>query len=99
MDLSLRRRDGRLPRLFVLNQFHSWGSTTLHAGNMDNNLTQLQRRVENYCGEATGWRKPNYLAIDFNRWVTHFPMPLRCLKAVFISMKTTGPTVQGTLPA
>ncbi|RMU61009.1 hypothetical protein ALP25_04858 [Pseudomonas syringae pv. syringae] len=67
MDLSLRRRDGRLPRLFVLNQFHSWGSTTLHAGDMDNNLTWLQRRVENYCGEATGWRKPNYLAIDFNQ--------------------------------
>ncbi|WP_082333921.1 PI-PLC domain-containing protein [Pseudomonas syringae] len=67
MDLSLRTRDGGLPRLFVLNQFHSWGSTTLHAGDVDNNLTWLQRRVENHCGEATGWRKPNYLGIDFNQ--------------------------------
>ncbi|MQQ37553.1 PI-PLC X phosphodiestherase-like domain protein [Pseudomonas sp. SZ57] len=67
MALSLRTVDGKLPRTFVLNQFHSFGSSAAHAGDMDNNLTLLQRRVEHYCGEPTGWRNPNYLAVDFNQ--------------------------------
>lgn len=67
MALSLRKANGALNRLFVLNQFHAFGSSTAHAGDKDNNLTWLQRRVERYCGEPTGWRKPNYLAIDFNQ--------------------------------
>ena len=73
IDLSLRKADGGLNRLFVLNQFHSWGSSTAHAGDMDNNLTWLQRRVERHCGESTGWRKPNFLAIDFNQVGDAFP--------------------------
>lgn len=62
-----------LNKLFVLNQFHSWGSTTWHAGTMDNNLTWLQRRVEGYCAYPTNGRKPNYLAIDFNQVGDAFP--------------------------
>jgi hypothetical protein len=73
LDLSLRKVDGTRNRLFVLNQFHAFGSSTAHAGDKDNNLTWLQRRVERYCGEPTGWRKPNYLAIDFNQVGDAFP--------------------------
>lgn len=73
LDLSRRKADGAFNRLFVLNQFHALGSSTAHAGDSDNNLTWLQRRVERYCGEPTGWRKPNYLAIDFNQVGDAFP--------------------------
>lgn len=73
LDLSLRKADGSFNRPFVLNQFHAFGSSTAHAGDQDNNLTWLQRRVERYCGQASGWRKPNYLAIDFNQVGDAFP--------------------------
>jgi hypothetical protein len=71
-DLSLRTPQRKNP-LFVLNQFHAWGSSTLHAGEVDNNLTFLQRRVERYCGVPSAGRKPNYLAIDFNQVGDAFP--------------------------
>ena len=55
-------------RLFVMNQFHTWGADPLHAASVDNNLTRLERRVDRYCKEAIGFRKaPNYLAVDFNK--------------------------------
>ncbi|MDD0972500.1 hypothetical protein [Pseudomonas fontis] len=56
-------------RLFVLNQFHSFGSSQAHAGEVDNNLTYLERRVDNYCAAANDGKRriPNYLAIDFNQ--------------------------------
>lgn len=73
LELSLRKVYGTFNRPFVLNQFHSWGSSTAHAGDMDNNLTWLQRRVERYCGQNTGWRNPNFLAIDFNQVGDAFP--------------------------
>ena len=61
-------------RLFVMNQFHSWGATSPHAGGMDNNLTYLERRVNQHCKNAIGYRKaPNYLAIDFNQAGDAFP--------------------------
>jgi len=73
MALSLRRVDGTWIRTFVLNQFHAFGGSPAHARDKDNNLTWLQRRVERDCGEPTGWRKPNYLAIDFNQVGDAFP--------------------------
>ncbi|MCQ9424372.1 hypothetical protein NRB16_12690 [Pseudomonas sp. LJDD11] len=60
-------------KLFVLNQFHSFGSSTAHAGDMDNNLTWLQRRVERYCSGPTNGRNPNFLTIDFNQVGDAFP--------------------------
>lgn len=61
-------------RLFVLNQFHRWGSSTAHAGHMDNNLTYLERRVDRHCATLIGQRKnPNYIAIDFNQTGDAFP--------------------------
>jgi len=65
-----RRSTGvnRWPALFVMNQFHAWGSSAAHAGDVDNNLTWLERRVDNHCAAAMGRRTaPNYLAIDFNQ--------------------------------
>lgn len=60
--------------LFVMNQFHSWGSTTHHAGSTDNNLTFLERRVNQHCKNAIGYRKaPNYLTVDFNQTGDIFP--------------------------
>jgi hypothetical protein len=73
VDLSLKKYRGSRNRLFVLNQFHSWGSSAVHAGDMDNNLTRLQQRVEDDCGEPSGRRKPNYLAIDFTQAGDGFP--------------------------
>lgn len=64
---SERNTPEGLTPLFVLNQFHSWGSSVAHAGMTDNNLTWLQRRVERYCSGPTGGRTPNYLAIDFSQ--------------------------------
>lgn len=62
------------PRLFVMNQFHAWGATALHAGDMDNNLTWLERRVDNHCASALGRRTaPNFLTIDFNQTGDAFP--------------------------
>jgi len=62
------------PRLFVMNQFHAWGSSAAHAGDVDNNLTWLERRVDNHCAAAMGRRTaPNYLAIDFNQTGDAFP--------------------------
>ncbi|EPJ82385.1 hypothetical protein CFII64_16562 [Pseudomonas sp. CFII64] len=72
LDLTLRSSGGA-PRLFGLNQFHSWGSSAAHAGDKDNNLTWLQRRVERYCGEPSGWRNPSFLVIDFNQVGDAFP--------------------------
>lgn len=58
----------RWPRLFIMNQFHAWGSTAAHAADVDNNLTRLERRVDRYCAAAQGRRTaPNFLAIDFNQ--------------------------------
>jgi hypothetical protein len=73
LSLALRKHQGAGERLFILNQFHSFGSSDAHAGDIDNNLTWLQRRVEHYCGEPTGWRQPNFLAIDFNSVGDAFP--------------------------
>ncbi|WP_260957627.1 hypothetical protein [Pseudomonas citri] len=56
------------PRLFVMNQFHPNGATAEHAGGLDNNLTELERRVDSHCASALGKRTaPNYLAIEFNQ--------------------------------
>ncbi|MCX4219219.1 MULTISPECIES: hypothetical protein [Pseudomonas] len=62
------------PRLFVMNQFHGWGATSLHAGSTDNNLTWLERRVDNHCASALGKRTaPSFLTIDFNQTGDAFP--------------------------
>ena len=59
---------GHWPRLFVMNQFHTWGATADHAAALDNNLTWLERRVDNHCAVAMGKRTaPNFLAINFNQ--------------------------------
>lgn len=61
-------------RLFVMNQFHAWGASAAHVGNVDNNLTRLEHRVNYYCKNAIGFRKaPNYLAVDFNQAGDVFP--------------------------
>jgi hypothetical protein len=73
LPLSLRKVRGAFNRPFVLNQFHEWGGIEADAGNIDNNLTYLQRRVEYYCGSPSGWRKPNYLGIDFIQVGDAFP--------------------------
>lgn len=62
------------PMLFVMNQFHAWGATSLHAGSTDNNLTWLERRVDNRCASALGKRTaPSFLTIDFNQTGDAFP--------------------------
>lgn len=73
LALSLRKVYGTFNRTFVLNQFHSWGGSTADAGDVDNNLTRLQRRVEYFCGQPSGGRNPNFLAIDFNQVGDAFP--------------------------
>ncbi|MDG6399464.1 PI-PLC X phosphodiestherase-like domain protein [Pseudomonas quasicaspiana] len=73
LPLSLRKVYGSFNRPFVLNQFHSGGGSTADAGNLDNNLTRLQRRVERFCGGLSGWRNPNFLGIDFNQVGDAFP--------------------------
>ena len=56
------------PRLFVMNQFHSFEKNAAHAGDVDNNLTYLERRVDNHCASQWGKRTPpNYLGIDYNQ--------------------------------
>lgn len=53
-------------RLFVMNQIHSWMKSEADAGNIDNNLTYLERRVERYCRATAGERLvPNFIAIDY----------------------------------
>jgi hypothetical protein len=56
-------------RLFIMNQIHEWGSTLAHAADVDNNLTYLEERVEDWCKiRMPGtFRRPNYIAIDFNQ--------------------------------
>jgi chitodextrinase len=54
-------------RLFVMNQIHSWMKSEADAGNIDNNLTYLERRVERYCRATAGERLvPNFIAIDYS---------------------------------
>lgn len=65
---------GKWPRLFVMNQFHGWGATAAHAGTTDNNLTWLERRVDNHCASALGKRTaPSFMTIDFNQTGDAFP--------------------------
>lgn len=56
----------RWPRLFVMNQFHAfnfWGAA--HSGDRDNNLTFLERRVDEHCASTSMFRRmPNYIALD-----------------------------------
>jgi hypothetical protein len=54
------------PRLFIMNQFHAFGSSQAHAGDVDNNLTWLQRRVLDECLPVAE-RNPNYIAVDYNQ--------------------------------
>jgi hypothetical protein len=61
------------PRLFVMNQFHSWGGSQADAGNIDNNLTYLMRRVEQYCAGPSNHKNPNFIALDFNQVGDGFP--------------------------
>lgn len=53
-------------RLFVMNQFHAfnlWGDA--HSGHRDNNLTFLERRVDQECAQTAMYRRmPNYIALD-----------------------------------
>lgn len=56
------------PRLFVMNQYHGFVKSEADAGNRDNNLTYLERRVEKYCKATAGAvMQPNYIAIDYNQ--------------------------------
>jgi hypothetical protein len=56
------------PKLFVMNQFRSWGGVAPHAANIDNNLTYLERRVDTHCASALGTRTaPSFIAINFNQ--------------------------------
>lgn len=78
-DWSCQSRNGNLlstpianispswQRLFVMNQFHAWGGSQADAGNIDNNLTYLMRRVERYCAEPSNHKNPNFIALDFNQ--------------------------------
>ena len=56
----------RWPRLFVMNQFHGvnvWGDA--HSADRDNNLTFLERRVDQHCAQTSMFRRmPNYIALD-----------------------------------
>ncbi|VVP55412.1 hypothetical protein PS862_05683 [Pseudomonas fluorescens] len=53
-------------RLFLMNQFHAVVKSQADAGNIDNNLTYLERRVEKYCKATAGERLvPNFIAIDY----------------------------------
>ena len=57
-------------RLLVINQMHAFGSSPWHAGQIDNNLTWLEYRVDAACAkagnESVGVRKvPNYFVLDF----------------------------------
>ncbi|WP_148060169.1 hypothetical protein [Pseudomonas frederiksbergensis] len=62
------------PRLFVMNQFHSFEKNAAHAGDVDNNLTYLERRVDSHCASVWGKRTaPNYLAVDYNHRGDTFP--------------------------
>ena len=45
-------------RLFLMNQFHTWSSTTFDSAAYDNNLTYLMRRVEK-CGIT-----PNFIGVN-----------------------------------
>ncbi|MCI3945096.1 PI-PLC X phosphodiestherase-like domain protein [Pseudomonas syringae] len=54
------------PSLFVMNQFHAFGSSQAHAGDVDNNLTWLQRRVQDEC-MPKAQKPPSYLAVDYNQ--------------------------------
>ncbi|WP_236437942.1 hypothetical protein [Pseudomonas syringae] len=54
------------PLLFVMNQFHAFGSSQAHAGDVDNNLTWLQRRVLDEC-LSESHKYPNYIAVDYNQ--------------------------------
>ncbi|EJM55367.1 fibronectin type III domain-containing protein [Pseudomonas sp. GM48] len=61
-------------RLFLMNQFHKIDKAEFDAGNKDNNLTYLDRRVEQYCAQTAGARYvPNYIAIDYNQVGDAFP--------------------------
>lgn len=53
-------------RLFTLNQFHAFLSTTAHAAQIDNNLTWLENRVDSACAQANDGVRlvPNYIALD-----------------------------------
>ena len=54
------------PRLFVMNQVHSVVKSEADAGNIDNNQTYLDRRVERYCREGAKRRLvPNYVVLDY----------------------------------
>ncbi|PBQ00248.1 hypothetical protein [Pseudomonas congelans] len=54
------------PPLFVMNQIHSFASSAAHAGDVDNNLTWLQRRVLDNCMPKAN-KYPNYIAVDYNQ--------------------------------
>ena len=55
-------------RLFIMNQFHAGMKSEADAGNIDNNLTYLERRVDDHCASVAGTRYiPNYIAIDYSR--------------------------------
>ncbi|VVM45591.1 hypothetical protein PS662_00530 [Pseudomonas fluorescens] len=58
---------GNLSRLFVMNQFHAWMKSIGDAGNIDNNLTYLERRVDDHCKAAAAGVRiiPNEIAIDY----------------------------------
>lgn len=58
---------GAFPRLFVMNQFHGVIKSEAHAGDRDNNLTFLQRRVESHCAGLSHHRIPNFIAIDYSQ--------------------------------
>lgn len=57
---------GRFKRLFIMNQFHAFMKSEADAGNIDNNLTYLERRVERYCKSGAGREViPNEITIDY----------------------------------
>ncbi|MGJ7514521.1 fibronectin type III domain-containing protein [Pseudomonas baetica] len=57
---------GNFQRLFIMNQFHAFIKSSADAGNIDNNLTYLERRVDSYCKSAAGRRViPSEIAIDY----------------------------------
>lgn len=63
------------PRLFTMNQFHAFLSSNAHAGQVDNNLTWLEYRVDNACTGANQNVRmvPNYIALDFSQTGDAFP--------------------------
>lgn len=56
-------------RLFTMNQFHAFFSSKAHAGQVDNNLTWLEYRVDNACASANENIRmvPSYIALDFSQ--------------------------------